>query len=90
MFIHSAFARRPEPVAFDEGQFTSEEADRIGALRRQYLAYPDSFKLNVNYRHAHFIRWLVRNGRLGEGISASEDAHADSCEPLKCDDPGWT
>jgi hypothetical protein len=77
-FIRRASARRSKPVALGEERFTSEEAVRIGALRRQYLTYPDSFRLDVNYRHAHFARWLVERGRLGEELEMPEDVYASA------------
>ena len=76
-----ATARRAEPVALGEEQFTREEAVRIGALRRQYLAYPDSFRLDVNYQRAHFIRWLVQRGSLREGLETREDAYVHAFGP---------
>jgi hypothetical protein len=83
--IRMARSRRSEPVSLGEGQFTSDEAFRIGALRRQYVAYPDSFRLDVNYRHAHFARWLVQRGRLGEELEMPEDVYASAHGPDK-----WT
>lgn len=80
-FSRKASARRSEPIALGEEQFTREEAVRIGALRRQYLAYPDSFRLDVNYQRAHFIRWLVQRGSLREGLETPEDAYVHAYGP---------
>ena len=72
-FIRMAVARKSRPVALGEEQFTREEAAHIQELRRQYLAYPDTFKLDVNYPRARFIRWLVQRGYLREEIETSGD-----------------
>lgn len=82
-FLRRAFARRRKPVQIVEGQFTDEEAIRIAALRRQYLAYPDSFSLDVDYRRIHFVRWLVQQGNLREAFEGSEGAGASVESPDK-------
>lgn len=74
MFIRFGFGHRSKTVKLGEEEFTATEVKRLGALRRQYLTYPDSFRLEVNYKRAHFVRWLVQRGYLREGLERREEA----------------
>ena len=49
-----------------EGQFTSEETDRLTQLQGLFRAYPACYTLDLNYRRLEFARWLQEHGRIGE------------------------
>src|SRR5215470_18164060 len=82
-FIRMVAVRKSKPVALGEEQFTKEEAAHIQELRRQYLAYPDTFKLDVNYPRARFVRWLVQRGYLREEVETNGDVYAKVYGPNK-------
>lgn len=63
--MHFSLRRKAEPTEL-AGQFTSKEAAGIAMLRRQYRAYPDRYRLDINYRRLEFARWLVVHGYLHE------------------------
>jgi hypothetical protein len=51
-----------------QGDFTAEQEAHIVALRQQFATFPDQFALELNYRRLEFVRWLVEQGMLNEGV----------------------
>jgi hypothetical protein len=70
--MYFSLRRKAEPTEL-VGQFTADEATCISVLRRQYRAYPDRYKLDINYRRLEFARWLVVHGYLREWCDRSVD-----------------
>ena len=70
--MYFSLRRKAESIEL-AGQFTAKEAACIGQLRRQYRAYPDRYKLDINYRRLEFARWLFMHGYLHERCESLVD-----------------
>lgn len=72
--------RKAEPTEL-VGQLTSKEAACIEVLRQRYRAYPDRYKLDINYQRLEFARWLVVHGYLHERCDGPGDESHEMTAP---------
>jgi hypothetical protein len=59
------------PTPLPDGRFTSEEGQRLIALRQRLALRPTPVDLDIDERRLQFARWLVEHGRLSEDVSPS-------------------
>ncbi len=48
--------------------FTAEEFVRLHKLRERYKIAGDCDEFGLDARRLRYVRWLVENGRIGEGV----------------------
>jgi hypothetical protein len=49
-------------------ELTAEEIARLAAVRARYQGHPKCVEFDLDERRLTFVRWLVDNGRLSEGL----------------------
>lgn len=62
----SNLARRAATLA---ATFTPEEFARLRLLREQYETNRNCREYCLDLRRLQFVRWLVENGRISEGVA---------------------
>ena len=76
MLSRDSGSHQPRPPATLGGAFTSDELERLAALRREYTGHAEHSELMIDPLQLEFMRWLFEQGRLSDDLPKSS-AHGD-------------
>lgn len=76
MFPWNRKAEQPSPARDDLLGFTRAQRARLTRLRAHLRSRDPDLTCGLDARRLQFARWLVRHGRLSEGIDGQEVAWA--------------